>query len=233
MVAANATRKAAMWKAPARREYSPKPMDPGQRVTWHVRIDGHYANPPRMVDGEYRGGTGWVDAVEFTRTGTVWSVATSATAWWVVPDDEPGNAVVVRRAGKSSRHGWREGTLYQSREHEHWRDAVRRAENVRRRGVFAVIERTYPGRYDYARRGNGPDTHMLRWHADADCPDAAGKERWDGQGHPIDAHGPDGARWSAHAIASVLIGVTEYGGSLPVCARCVLLEAPARELVSA
>lgn len=227
MTATNATPGTRMWKVPPRREYNPKPMDPGQRVTWHVRIDGHYANPPRFEDGEYRGGTGWADAIEFTRAGTVWSVATSASAWWVVPDDEPGNPVVIRRAGKSYRHHWPEGTLYQSRELEHWQDAMRRAENVRHRGVFAVIERTDPGRYDYASRRNGPDTHTLRWHAGQDCPDAAGMRRWDGKGYAHNSHGPDSEQWSAHSIASVLIGVTEYGGSLPVCGRCVLLEAPA------
>jgi hypothetical protein len=233
MTALNATRKPTMWQVPPRREYNPKAMDAGQRVTWHVRIDGHYANPPRFEGGEYRGGTGWVDAVTYTREGTVWSVATSASAWWVVPDDEPGNPVVVRRAGKSYRHGWPEGALYQSREHEHWRDAMRRAENVRRLGVFAVIERTDPGRYDYASRRHGSDTHTLCWHADQDCPDAASKQRWDGQGYAHNSHGPDGARWSAHSIASVLIGVTEYGGNLPVCSRCVLAEVPAGELAAA
>ena len=104
---------------------------------------------------------------------------------------------------------------------------------MRRRGVFAVIERTDPGRYDYASRRNAPDTHTLCWHADQDCPGAAGRQRWDGQGYAYNSHGPDGARWSAHAIASVLAGVREYGGSLPVCARCVLLEAPAGELAAA
>ena len=163
----------------------------------------------------------------------MWSVATSASAWWVVPDDEPGNAVVIRRAGKSYRHHWPEGTLYQSREHEGWREAIRRAENVRRRGVFAVIDRTDPGRYDYATRRNTADTHTVIWHTDAECPDAAAKQRWDGQGYVRNSHGPDGARWSAHAIASVLAGVTEYGTSLPVCARCVLAEAPTGELAAA
>jgi hypothetical protein len=124
----------------------------------------------------------------------------------------------------------REGALYQSREHEGWRDAMRRAENVRRRGVFAVIERTDPGRYDYASRRTGPDTYTLRWHADQECPDVMGAPRWDGREYAHNSHGPDGARWSAHAMASVLAGVTDYGGSLPVCARCVLLEVPAAEL---
>jgi len=213
-----------MWKPPARRQYTPKPMDPGQRVTWHVRIDGHHAVPPRMVGGQYRGGTGWVDATEFTRTGTIWSVATSATSWWAVPDDEPGNAVIVRRAGKSYRHHWPEGTLYQTREHENWRDAVRRAENVRRHGVFAVIERTDPGRYDYGYRRNVPDTHTLRWHTGQNCPDAAGMPRWDGRGHVHNSSGPGYEPWSALLFADVLIGRIEYGGSLPVCARCVLFE---------
>ena len=42
------TSQPAMWKVPPRREYKPKAMDPGQRVTWHVRVDGHYAGPAAL-----------------------------------------------------------------------------------------------------------------------------------------------------------------------------------------
>jgi len=196
-------------------------MDPGQRVTWHVRIDGHHAVPPRIVDGVFRGGTGWVEAVECTRTGTVWSVATSATSWWVVPDDEPANAVVIRQAGKSYRHGWPEGTLYQSRECEGWRDGIRRAENVRRRGVFPVVESEYASR---SWSGPGTTWQNVVWHTDPGCPRAAGKARYDGTGCAHGTTGPDYATWTAASIADVMVGRMQLSSPGPFCATCIMLE---------
>jgi hypothetical protein len=207
-------------------------MDPGQRVTWHVRIDGHYAVRPHFEDGEYRGGTGWVEAVEYVREGTIWSVATSASAWWVIPDDAPSAPVIVRRAGKS-RHQYREGQLFQSGECAGWREGIRRAENVRRRGVFAVVDRE-----DVSRSWSGPGTawKTLTWHSDPDCPAAAGKPRDDGTGCAHGRSGPGYGDWTVHRVVDVLIGRAQLSSPPPFCARCVMLEdapEPARDLVTA
>ena len=40
----------------------------------------------------------------------------------------------------------REGELYQTREHEGWRENIHREENVRRRGVYAVVDSEHTSR---------------------------------------------------------------------------------------
>ena len=214
--------KPAMWKPPTRREYKPKEMDPGQVVVWTVRIDAHWTVRPKYdaATETFSEGIGWVDTVEYERIGTVWSVATSASSWWVTPEDDDPEPVVVRRAGKSYKHHFPEGTLYQSGECRNWREGIRRAENVRRRGVYAVIDRN-------EQRWN---TKTLHWHADQECPAAEGKERWDGQEYAADSD------WDAWRIADVMVGRVQLASPGPFCPRCVLLEAapePARELVTA
>lgn len=215
----------AMWKPPARREYNPKPMDPGQVVVWTVRIDAHWTVPPRYDGGTYTQGIGWVEAVEYERIGTIWSEGASPSTWWVLPDDDQFNPVIVRRAGKKHRFQYAEGELFQSTEGNGWRDAVRRAENVRARGIYPVIEHTEPGRYDYCSRRNAPDTHTVVWHADPECPDAAGKARYDGEGHARNYHGPDYSAWTPGDVARALMGLIQVGSSpTPFCARCIMLD---------
>src|SRR5437867_2615259 len=92
--------KVTMWKVPPRREYRPRPMDPGQRVTWTVTIPGRWERPGHMEGDTYIGPSGkWIEAVTYTREGVIWSVATSASSWWVTPVDDPVSPVVVRRQG--------------------------------------------------------------------------------------------------------------------------------------
>jgi hypothetical protein len=213
--------KVAMWKAPARREYQPKPMDPGQVVVWTVRIDAHWTVPPRYDSGSatFTEGIGWVGDVEYERIGTVWSQATSASSWWVVPEDGDPEPVVVRRAGKSWKHHFPEGTLYQSGECAGWRDGIRRAENIRRRGVYAVVDSEYTSRSG----GWGPATTWttVKWHCDPDCPGAAGKPLDDGTG-------PGYGDWDVHSITDVLVGRVHLPSAPPFCAQCIMLEpAPA------
>ena len=216
---------ATMWKPPTRREYKPKEMDPGQVIVWTVRIDAHWTVPPQYdhETGVTTPGIGWVETVEYDRIGTIWSVATSASSWWVVPeDDDDPNPVVVRRAGKSLKHHFPEGTLYQSGECSNWRDGIRRAENVRKRGVYAV-ELTDPMR---DRSGPYSAYSYHCWHSDPDCPEAAGKERTERVG----------GGWGLARIVDVLIGREQHSGALPFCPRCIMLEPqpePARELVTA
>jgi hypothetical protein len=214
---------ATMWKAPARREYNPKPMDPGQVIVWTVRIDAHWTVPPRYDSetGIFTEGIGWVETLEYERIGTIWSLATSANSWWVVPEDDDPDPLVVRRAGKSLRDGFPEGALYQSGECADWRQGIRRAENVRKRGIYAVVL-TEP-----MRDGSGPYTaYSYRcWHSDPDCPEAAGLKRDERDGS-----------WTPGRIVDVLVGREQHRGPLPFCPRCVMLEdspEPARELVTA
>lgn len=220
MATANATRKVPTWKAPSRREFNPRPMDPGQPVTWTVKVDGRWTIPARMEGDVYHGPSGqYIEPYSYTRTGTVWSVATSASCWWVVPDDDPHNPVTVRRHGKKFSLDHREGELHQTREHEGWRENIRRAENVRRRGVFAVVDSEHASR---SWMGRGETWKNVMWHADQDCPAAEGKPR------------DDDSEWDVHAIVDVLVGRVNRQVPSSFCKHCIMLEdAPARELVSA
>jgi len=230
-----------MWKPPLRREYAPKPMDPGQVIVWTVRIPARWTVPPRYDSeaGTFTEGIGWTEALEYERIGTVWSAATSASSWWAVPDDDEGNPVVVRRAGKREATGWRpEGTLYESGECAGWRDGIRRAENVRRRGIYAVVHETYTVPRTYGSR----EAHEpLMWHCDPDCREAEGRERDDGKdghaGYRINRHAPSaagGGAWTVNTVTDVLVGRVHLTSPAPFCPRCVMLEPePARELVTA
>ena len=72
------------------------------------------------------------------------------------------------------------------------------------------------------RTGPGYVYSSVLWHADPDCPDAAGKPR-------------DSSRqWTLHRIVDVLVGREYLNGEPPFCPRCIMLEPePARELVTA
>ena len=222
--------KRAMWKTPTRREFKPKPMDPGEVVVWTVRIDAHWTVPPRYDSDTqtFTEGIGWVDTVEYERIGTIWSQATSASSWWVVPDDDDPSPVVVRRAGKSHRGQWAEGDLFQSGECAGWRDGIRRAENVRRRGVYAVVDSEIVSRSYSAWSSYSQTRTTLKWHTDPECPAADGYDRWDGQAYAYESD------WDVWRIADVLVGRVHLSSPPPFCPHCVMLEAtPARELVTA
>jgi hypothetical protein len=205
-----------MWKPPARREYAPKPMDAGQPVTWTVKVDGRWTIPAHMDGDVYHGPAGeYIKPHAYTRTGTVWSVATSASCWWVQPDDDPLNPVIVRRHGRKFSLDCREGELCQTREHEGWR------ENVRRRGVFAVVNREYESR---SWAGGGTPWRDIAWHADPQCPAAEGKPR------------DDSTEWDVYAVVDVLTGRVNRQVPSSFCKHCIMLEPAAeaaRELVTA
>lgn len=229
-----------MWKPPPRRDYNPKPMDPGQVIVWTYRIEGHWTvRPSRDADtGAFTEGEGWIPSVKTERIGIIWSEGSSPSTWWVLPDDDMLNPVLVRRAGKRADYGFKEGDLFQSREGEGWREAIRRAENVRKRGIYAVVQETYTVPLSYGSR----ETHQpLMWHADPGCPDAAGKERDDGkdghEGYRIDRYAPTdagGGIWDVNSVTDVLTGRVHLSSPPPFCSRCVMLEPEsARELVTA
>ena len=60
------------WKPPARREFAPKPMDPGQRVSWSVEI------PARQGEDLGIYGRVQIPASIETRHGEIWSAGPSA-----------------------------------------------------------------------------------------------------------------------------------------------------------
>jgi len=212
-----------MWKPPTRREYNPKPMDPGQVTVWTVKRDGHWTIPARWDGTAYTPGAGeWIPEARTERIGTIWSEGSAPSTWWVLPDDDMLNPVIVRRAAKKHQGEYTEGELFQSTEGDGWRNAVRRAENVRSRGIFPVIEYTERGQYDYTTRQTRPGTHTVVWHTDQDCPDAAGKERFTGDS-ARNYRSPDYAVWTPADVARALMGLVQIGCSpTPFCARCIM-----------
>jgi hypothetical protein len=176
-----------------------------------VKVEGRWTIPAHMEGDVYRGPSGeYIEPYRYTRTGTVWSVATSATCWWVVPDDDPRNPVIVRRHGRKFPLDHREGELYQTREHEGWREAIRRAENVRRRGIFAVVDSEHTSR---SWMGRGETWKNIAWHAAPQCPAAEGKRR------------DDSREWDVHSIVDVLTGRVNRQVPSSFCQHCIMLEA--------
>lgn len=200
-----------MWKAPARREYSPKPMDAGQRVTWQLVIPGHYAVPPHYDEeaDTYIEGIGWTEPVTHERSGVIWSAGPAPRTWWAVPDDEPLTPVVIRWSGRKRAGEPAPGDLFESSECQDWRTVIRRAENVRKRGVYAVVLPEPP------RTGSAPYEaySSVQWHCDPDCPLAAGRERADRPGG-----------WTLHRIVDVLVGRERFNGEPPFCRHCIMLD---------
>lgn len=102
-----------------------------------------------------------------TRTGVIWSTALVSSEVWVLPGDDPTGPVAVRLpTGQRARYhpNPEEIAGYPAT----WqRDTIRRCDNLRRAGeVYGVVDREDP-RYSLTE---------VTWHADRDCPDAAGKK---------------------------------------------------------
>jgi hypothetical protein len=215
-------------------EYKPKPMDPGQRVQWTRVIEGHWegrtyieatdTSPPR-----FEGGT-WVEETRETRTGVIWSVADTASAWWIQPDDDPARPVYVRRAGKRERYEHDEGALYEAPGvAEAARASLLRAEAIRKRGIFPVIDSQSAS---YGTRYSPRTSHIfLAWHSDPQCPRAAGKDRYDPDDGPqgtVYGYQPEGravrslgqARWTALDVAQTLISGEQAPSCL--CPDCIV-----------
>jgi hypothetical protein len=214
------------WQPPRpAREYAPKPMDPGQRVEWVTLTEGHHENPGYLAaDGTYVPASGaWIEESRQTRAGVIWSVADTASAWWVQPDDDPADPVYVKRAGKSWRdHGYGEGTLYEvPGAAAAARANVLRGELVRRRGIFPVADAVINGHTgDYY--GNGSNKRVsVVWHCDPACPRAQGKERYvrDSPGFAYGFRSGRDIPWTPMDVAEVLAS----GGQPPscLCADCI------------
>jgi hypothetical protein len=70
--------------------------------------------------------------------------------------------------------------------------------------------------------GRGETWKNIAWHADPQCPAAAGKPR------------DDSAEWDVHSIVDVLTGRVNRQVPSSFCKHCIMLEADtARELASA
>lgn len=190
------------WKPPPRkREHSPKPLDPGQPIEWTHDIPGYWTGA-KWGEGE------WVPGYEVTRAGRVWSIGTTASTRWAVPDDDPADVVEVKLPGKRD---WGRSKPFQVAREQNWaHNAIHRAENVRQRGgLYAVVEGTYESRSFSTWRVE--TVAELSWHADPDCPQAAGKER-------------DGSAQTWREVLPALLGESHSSGKW--CERCVWLREP-------
>lgn len=163
------------WTTPRPRQYAPKPMDAGQRADWLQVTPGHWEGRTWIeasgtTPGHFEGGT-WIEETRQARTGTIWSVADTASAWWVQPDDDPAHPVYVRRARRRD-YPAAEGTLIEIPQAA---DAARaniiRGNLVRERGIYPVID--HQSNWDRTART------YLTWHTDQACPRADGKDRYD------------------------------------------------------
>jgi hypothetical protein len=215
------------------KESRPKPMDPGQRVEWVRVAEGHwegrtYVEATDTTVARFEGGT-WVDEVRETRAGVIWSVADTVSAWWVQPDDDPLYPVYVKRAGKRERYEHGEGALYEvPGVGEASRASTIRAEVIRRRGIFPVIDSQSSG---YGSTSWGTNHIYLKWHSDPQCPQAAGKDHYDPDSRPqgiVYGYQPEGrairslgqSRWTVLDVADTLISGEQPPSCL--CPDCIV-----------
>jgi hypothetical protein len=217
-----------LWRPPRpAKSYQPKPMDPGPQVEWDKVTPAHWDGRD-WADPSASPGN-WVEEVRETRTGVIWSVADTASAWWIQPDDDPAHPVYVRRAGKRDRYNGRsEGSLYEEPgRSEAARANVLRGEEVRKRGIFPVIDSQ---RSEYGARSRRTSHIYISWHSDVDCPRAAGKGSYDPNDRPQGVvigylpstwgiRGLGQKRWTALDVAYVLNSDVQPPGEL--CPECI------------
>jgi hypothetical protein len=215
------------WKPPrTTAAYAPKQMDPGQPIKWTQVIEGYWQHGynPDEPESNVR-----VSEQRVARTGVIWSVATHANEFWVQPDDDPAHPVLVKRAGKRD-HSQNEGDLFEVPGHAEAATAqVHRAEIIRRRGIFPVIDSQSVYDDGYQR---GRTNHIyLRWHSDPHCSQAAGKDRYDPGHRPqgiVYGYRPEGRgirtlgqpRWSVLDVADALVSGQQAPAVL--CPDCII-----------
>lgn len=213
------------------RVYAPKPMAAGERCEWVKTTGGHHEIPARMDGDTYVPASGeWIPAVSEQREGTVWSVATSASEWWILPDGDESRPVLVKRAGK---RGWphKEGELYEViGAADSARANVLRAELIRKRGIFAVVDCVTRGStWGY---GGGSEQTYVKWHSDPSCPEAEGKDRYDREAHGH-AYGYGCDEWGTRAWSPIQVAIALTSGKQApsaLCATCIVnldVESPA------
>lgn len=127
-------------KAPARREYMPKPAGPGQRISW-TRTAGYASTEER--------------------TGEIWSAGPLPSSVWVQPDDSPAGDMAMVMVRSMTEHpaypaSWQHDTL-------------RRCEHLRlSKGMFAEYE-TVPVRTWGYSSGTKTEERIVAYHCDRDC----------------------------------------------------------------
>jgi hypothetical protein len=218
------------WSPPRPATYKPKPMDPGQRAEWVTVTQGHHETPGHLADdGTYVPPSGpWVEETRQARAGVIWSVADTASAWWVQPDEDPEHPVYVKRAGKRDRWRYHEGELYEvPGAAEAARASAFRAEAIRKRGIFPVIDSQSSG---YGSISWGTSRLYLTWHSDPACPRASGKQRYNPDSRPpgiVYGYQPEGRavrplgqpRWTVLDVADVLVSSEQPPSCL--CPDCI------------
>jgi IclR helix-turn-helix domain len=194
-----------MWKAPSRRQYNPKPLDPGQAITWTKEIPGRWT-------GESWGQGDWIPGQTVNRTGVIWSDGPLPSSVWVHADDVnetvavkiPTPRMVQRGHGPAEMPSY--GPTWQ-------RDALRRANHVAACGtVYAVVNETREVYRHGYRRSN---EEIMLWHTDPACPDAAGKE-------PRPDH--LGYGYTVKTVIDGLIGRTQPQSDGAWCRRCIWMD---------
>jgi hypothetical protein len=219
------------WSPPRPAAYKPKAMDPGQRAEWVKVTEGHHEHPGYLADdGTYVPPSGaWVEETRQARAGVIWSVADTASAWWVLPDEDPAHPVYVKRAGKRDQWHYHEGELYEvPGAAEAARTSALRAEAIRKRGIFPVIDSQWTGHGSY--HAAGTNRISIAWHSDPACPRAAGKQRYDPDNRPpgiVYGYQPEGRavrplgqpRWTVLDVADVLVSSEQPPSCL--CPECI------------
>jgi hypothetical protein len=205
-------------KPPARREYVPKPADPGQRVTWSREISGHWT-------GASWGEGAWIPGHTVTRCGEIWSDGPYPRSSWVQPDDAPRGDMALIRYSTPREARWQASITEQHDRPPTWQhDAIRRAENVRRHGsIYATVDEL---REVWRAYGPRQTEEVLTWHCDPGCSQSAGKERRPGWTR-------NGGGWTLHAVVDVLTGRTEQRSAVPLCRECIYLSEPAAAVMTA
>lgn len=191
-----------MWTPPARRAYSPKAHDPGQRISWTLATPAHWSHPPQGWNEPMPADSEWVKASETIRYGTIWSAGPRGIrSVWVQPDDaEPGDMVLVHT-----------GTLIEQSHYDTaWqRRIVRVCDNLNASaGLFRELkaERRWG---DYK-----PQDYLVAYHCDGLCP--AIRHRTDDVGHLVPSTGD--------TIRGLLSGKQDTS----LCATCIWLDPDAR-----
>lgn len=149
--------------------FKPKPFTAGARIAYREFIPGRWT-------GGSRGEGTFVPPEHLMCEGTVWSEAPGARQLWVVPDNEPDTALVVKLPA-ASRVG-REPPEVTGR--PDYQGRLQRRNNIMAHGgLYPVIENvtTRRTRVTWYSTATTRIEYDYMWHAWPDCPRAVGKQQ--------------------------------------------------------